>query len=150
MSRFDNIRDYVLSEAADDWISLGSVAHHAGNGYTETPGAIDEAIRVLCDLVGEGLGRIGDISYDGFIAWEIEEPQLENAIRATVKFRDRPKDAGAGVSWVWYANTRKGNEIGERLLADERLLIEAAAVRGERYEPWNFAWRREHNGPAKD
>lgn len=146
MSRFENLRDYVLSQAADDWVSLDEAAHFAGGGWTTEPG-ITEAIGVLCGLVREGLGILGTVSSAGFTPFDWELQDLEISIRAMIHEKCTAADPAGGLVWVWYANTAEGNRIGEELLERERDLADpvisnAGSAASKTW--WRFRRKRGH------
>ena len=95
----NQIRDYVLREGLDDWVSFDEV-------QGVSPGMTDEErLAVVRTMAEEGLIEVGDLREGPFRAWE---GGVDDWIQ---RIREMGDDGGDTVFQIWLCNTPAGDAV---------------------------------------
>ena len=100
--------DELLARASDDWVHPADVFDVARfSGVTDQDAYVEQAIRLIRDLLQRGLVSAGDLTEAGWEPWRIG-PE-ESAERISRQWREQPDKAPTSFS-VWLQATPEGSE----------------------------------------
>lgn len=104
--------DELLSRAADDWVHPGDVFDVARYAWpTDEDAFVEEAIRLVDELVLGHLLVPGDVTRDGFRAWSLAPAEACRRIgEAWRSDHDEAQDS----FFVWFQATPDGETRGRR------------------------------------
>ena len=100
----------ALLYGLEDWVSMREVAGFALNsGVSDLADQVDIALLVLRELLDESLVEVGEISEDGFAAWDLDAPYALARVREEISGE---VTNGTGMD-LWLRNTPQGDVLGQ-------------------------------------
>ena len=107
--------DELLVRATEDWLHPADVFDVARfSGATDEVSYVEQAVRLVTDLLRIGLVVAGELTSAGFRPWP--DGPLESAERIAARWHAQPDTAPTDF-FVWLQATPRGIERGQQALA---------------------------------
>lgn len=104
------LKRFILDEALDDWVAIGTVVDWTQTiGCTDYPSGLEWALTASLELSSAGLVRFVRLDTDGRHLFDVSPEQVADDTRGEYRLSGR----NGSDFYVWLELTPRGREAGE-------------------------------------